>query len=71
MVRPLKLDEASKRGAAALVPALARVAGAVVRRAHTWCAVATEVFYTLIDLAELPEAMRRAGRPGPKPKRER
>ena len=26
---------------------------------------------TLIDLAELPEAMRRAGRPGPKPKRER
>ena len=25
---------------------------------------------TLIDLAELPEAMRRAGRPGPKPKRE-
>jgi hypothetical protein len=26
---------------------------------------------TQIDLAELPEAMRRAGRPGPKPKRER
>jgi hypothetical protein len=26
---------------------------------------------TLVDLAELPEAMRRAGRRGPKPKRER
>jgi excisionase family DNA binding protein len=27
--------------------------------------------HTLIDLAELPEAMRRAGRPGPRPRRER
>jgi hypothetical protein len=26
---------------------------------------------THVDLAELPEAMRRAGRPGPKPRRER
>jgi hypothetical protein len=26
---------------------------------------------TQVDLAELPEAMRRAGRPGPKPRRER
>jgi len=26
---------------------------------------------THVDLAELPEAMRRAGRPGPKPRRDR
>ena len=26
---------------------------------------------TQVDLAELPEAMRKAGRPGPKPRRER
>jgi hypothetical protein len=56
----------------------ARIAGRGQRTIERWLADGLLRPYkkprdrrTHVDLAELPEAMRRAGRPGPKPKRER